>query len=371
MVRLLVTATLAGYASALVAKTSSCLSEDVKHRAQLQNKLAGVCVDMCKEVGAFPKCTCPDFVAPDATPGVMTWDELLEHMDNLSEWGHGQLKSWSGQASQLQKGSAFLASAQTEQACVSEDLKRRAAAQNKLAGVCVDMCKEVGAFPKCTCPNFVAPDATPGVMTWDELLEHMDNLSEWGHGQLKNWGQQASQLQIQNKQSEQACVDADQKQRAKMQNKIAGVCVDMCKEVGAFPKCTCPNFVAPDATPGVMTWDELLAHMDNLVEWGGPRGLLKQWQSQASSVLQTGLDAKACAALDLKHRSQVQNKLASACLDMCKEIGAYPKCECPGFAPPDATPGVMTWEELNEHMDNLVAWGMDMLKKAKGGTISS
>jgi len=50
---------------------------------------------------------------------------------------------------------------------------------------------------------------------------------------------------------------------------------------------------------------------------------------------------------------------------MCKEIGAYPKCECPGFAPPDATPGVMTWDELNEHMDNLVAWGMDMLKKAK------
>merc|ERR1719181_959843 len=53
---------------------------------------------MCKEVGAFPKCTCPDFVAPDSTPGVMTWDELLEHMDNLSEWGHGELKAWTAQA---------------------------------------------------------------------------------------------------------------------------------------------------------------------------------------------------------------------------------------------------------------------------------
>jgi len=163
-----------------------------------------------------------------------------------------------------------------------------------------------------------------------------------------------------------ACAAEDMKRRMQLQNKLAGDCEEMCKEVGAYPKgCTCPDFVQPDSTPGVMTWDELLAHMDNLVEWGGPRGLLKQWQSQASSVLQTGLDAKACAALDLKHRSQVQNKLASACLDMCKEIGAYPKCECPGFAPPDATPGVMTWEELNEHMDNLVAWGMDMLKKAK------
>merc|ERR1719335_1921438 len=57
---------------------SACVAADLKHRVQLQNKLAGVCVDMCKEVGAFPKCTCPNFVAPDATPGVMTWDELLE-----------------------------------------------------------------------------------------------------------------------------------------------------------------------------------------------------------------------------------------------------------------------------------------------------
>ena len=40
-------------------------------------------------------------------------------------------------------------------------------------------CSEVGAFPKCSCPGFVAPDSTPGVMTWPELLEHMDNLSEW------------------------------------------------------------------------------------------------------------------------------------------------------------------------------------------------
>merc|ERR1719149_107782 len=72
---------------------SACTANDLKHRALFQNKLAGVCVDMCKEVGAYPKCTCPDFVAPDSTPGVMTWPELLEHMDNLSEWGHGELKS--------------------------------------------------------------------------------------------------------------------------------------------------------------------------------------------------------------------------------------------------------------------------------------
>merc|ERR1712139_264342 len=94
----------------------ACLAEDLSHRMQVQNKLAGVCVDMCKEVGAFPKCTCPDFVAPDSTPGVMTWPELLEHMDNLSEWGHGQLKNWRSQASFVQ---------QSEKACLDEDLKHR------------------------------------------------------------------------------------------------------------------------------------------------------------------------------------------------------------------------------------------------------
>merc|ERR1712087_849646 len=83
--------------------SESCLQEDLKIRVQVQNKLAGVCVDMCKEIGAYPKCTCPDFVPPDSTPGVMTWPELLEHMDNLSEWGHGELKAWTKQASQLQK----------------------------------------------------------------------------------------------------------------------------------------------------------------------------------------------------------------------------------------------------------------------------
>jgi len=322
------------------------VAEDVKNRVQFQNKLAGVCVDMCKEVGAFPKCQCPNFVAPDSTPGVMTWPELLEHMDNLSEWGHGQIKGWTQQASLLQD---------SQKACVSEDIKNRMQVQNKLAGVCVDMCKEVGAFPKCQCPDFVAPDSTPGVMTWPELLEHMDNLSEWGHGQIKGWRSQASF--VQNSESEKACVAEDVKNRVQFQNKLAGVCVDMCKEVGAFPKCQCPNFVAPDATPGVMTWPELLEHMDNLSEWG--HGQIKGWTQQASFVQGS---QKACVAADVENRMKVQNKLAGVCVDMCKEVGAFPKCQCPDFVAPDATPGVMTWSELNEHMGNLVDWGNGQIK---------
>merc|ERR1719463_24708 len=85
-----------------VQDSKACAKEDLQHRAQLQNKLAGVCEDMCKEVGAYPKCSgCPNFVQPDSTPGVMTWEELLEHMDNLAEWGRDQLKGWVKQASAL------------------------------------------------------------------------------------------------------------------------------------------------------------------------------------------------------------------------------------------------------------------------------
>merc|ERR1719446_790998 len=176
----------------------------------------------------------------------MTWEELLTHMDNLSEWGHESIKGWKKQASALQT-----------KAVVSEDLKRRVQLQNKLAGICEDMCKEVGAYPQCSqCPAFVPPDATPGVMTWEELLTHMDNLSEWGHGELKAWTKQAaSALQT----NEFSGLSEEMKRRAQVQNNLASICEDMCKEVGAYPQCSqCPAFVAPDATPGVMTWEELL-----------------------------------------------------------------------------------------------------------------
>merc|ERR1740129_698922 len=184
----------ASSASAIVShgvatKGRSCLAEDMQHLVQFQNKLASICEEMCKEINAYPKCAqCPHFVEPDSTPGVMTWDELLEHMDNLVAWGQDSLKGWHKQASALQiKG----------QSCIASDQSRRMQVQNKLAGICEEMCKEANAYPKCAqCPDFVEPDSTPGVMTWDELLEHMDNLVAWGQDSLKGWHKQASALQI-------------------------------------------------------------------------------------------------------------------------------------------------------------------------------
>merc|ERR1719472_594363 len=138
----------------------------------------------------------------------MTWDELLEHMDNLVEWGQGEIKGWHAQAAK------FIQTQGHTEACTSEDLQHRAQLQNKLAGICEDMCKEVGAYPQCAqCPGFVAPDSTPGVMTWDELLEHMDNLVEWGQGEIKGWQAQAKALIQKHKNvemnTEAACVASD------------------------------------------------------------------------------------------------------------------------------------------------------------------
>merc|ERR1719159_1046449 len=117
----------------VVQSSKACAAEDLKHRMQLQNKLAGVCEDMCKEVGAYPKCSgCPNFVQPDSTPGVMTWEELLEHMDNLAEWGRDTIKEWTKQASALQKAQVVHSKAvvvheeqQESKACAAEDLKYR------------------------------------------------------------------------------------------------------------------------------------------------------------------------------------------------------------------------------------------------------
>merc|ERR1719380_581038 len=109
----------------------ACVAEDLKRRAQVQNKLADACEDMCKNVGSYPNCNCPNFVQPDSTPGVMTWDELLEHMDNLSSWGADELKAWRQQASALQKGEhAVVKASDNSHACSSEDLTRRAQLQN-------------------------------------------------------------------------------------------------------------------------------------------------------------------------------------------------------------------------------------------------
>merc|ERR1740138_1282622 len=97
-------ATVLASASAETLRGGSCVAEDLAVRTALQNKLADVCVEMCKELGAYPeKCSCPDYVdTTDKTPGVVTWPELLKYMGDVDLWGQDTLKGWRKTISALQ-----------------------------------------------------------------------------------------------------------------------------------------------------------------------------------------------------------------------------------------------------------------------------
>mmetsp|Transcript_81986 Transcript_81986/g.219349 ORF Transcript_81986/g.219349 Transcript_81986/m.219349 type:complete len:772 (+) Transcript_81986:90-2405(+) len=77
-----------------------------------------------------------------------------------------------------------------------------------------------------------------------------------------------------------------------------------------------------------------------------------------------------CSASDIEHRRMLQSKFAllqGFCEDMCKAVGKHPDCGvCDGFVPPDATPGVQTWDELYAQFDKLKLVGRDMIKEWTG-----
>jgi len=167
-----------------------CSSQDQVHRVKVQNMLSSICDDMCKEVGAYPNCAqCPGFVVPDGTPGLMTWEELLRHMDNLVTWGDKTLQGWRKHASALQRKtqsshSRTAAQAfQSEEACLAADLRLRSEIQDKLTGPCEQMCKDTGYYPSCPECRPRERSATlkqPQTLEWDGddgLLAYMDRVS--------------------------------------------------------------------------------------------------------------------------------------------------------------------------------------------------
>merc|ERR1719362_1436192 len=138
--RVLVTALGLQAVVAVSSGSKACVAEDSAARAMVQNRLAGVCEDMCKSVGSYPKnCQCPGYVdTSDSTPGLMTWDELLKHMSDLRAWDKETRKS-DASMSVLQHKARVMKAVQVSKACMSEDLKHRKAFQLKLHDMCVDM----------------------------------------------------------------------------------------------------------------------------------------------------------------------------------------------------------------------------------------
>merc|ERR1712151_1343872 len=100
-------------------------------------------------------------------------------MDDVTAYGRSAAKDWAAMSA-LQQHAHI---AEASKACQTEDLQHRMKVQNKLHDVCVDMCKELGAYPEgCTCPDYKdTTDKTPGAMTWPELLTYMDDVSSQGH----------------------------------------------------------------------------------------------------------------------------------------------------------------------------------------------
>jgi uncharacterized protein YoxC len=96
---------------------------------------------------------------------------------------------------------------------------------------------------------------------------------------------------------------------------------------------------------------------------------LLQIDSKPATLLSKSRE-QSCSASDMDHRRMLQSKLAllqGFCEDMCRAVGKHPDCNvCNGFVPPDATPGVQTWDELYAQFDKLKLVGRDMIKEWTG-----
>jgi peptidoglycan hydrolase CwlO-like protein len=99
-----------------------------------------------------------------------------------------------------------------------------------------------------------------------------------------------------------------------------------------------------------------------------------QEAKRSEPVRRTGFlekqEAQCTAESDEQHRLSMLQSLKKlykqtndACVEMCKKMGQYPKCQCADFEPPDSTPGVVTWDELYGMFDELKDSGRTMLKK--------
>jgi hypothetical protein len=137
-------------------------------------------------------------------------------------------------------------------------------------------------------------------------------------------------------------------------------CEGMCKKLGAYPDCQCPGFAGEAASD-----DDTRACFSKYCQDPDPKascpndgfvGCVKegtkvsalQWDAVMSRV-NSGLDSlvqtvrlskgktetQACASRDLGVRALLQAKAENFgvdCEGMCKKLGAYPDCQCPGFA---------------------------------------
>jgi len=155
--------------------------------------------------------------------------------------------------------------------------------------------------------------------------------------------------------STQSCQKRDLAMRVLMQLKLEALgvpCENMCKKMGAYPNCQCPGFAGQPASSdddracyakycqdpsapcpndafttcvsevtqiSALQWDSVMENFDKVQ--------LKKPHTSLVAVKQ------GCSKKDLAVRVLLQEKVRGIpCENMCKEMGAYPDCQCPGFA---------------------------------------
>lgn len=157
-----------------------------------------------------------------------------------------------------------------------------------------------------------------------------------------------------------SCAARDVASMALLQEKtltLGADCEGMCKKLGAYPNCQCPGFngepASSDDTRGCYTsyCQDPSAPCPNdafvnCVKENTKAAALLQWDSVFSKVdarlnmmVQVARASRkqqstSCAKNDLGIRALLQLKAANMgedCEEMCKRIGAYPECACPGF----------------------------------------
>jgi len=392
------------------ANSVQCIANDKKQRALIQTQLAAAnvpCENMCKKVGAYPNCQCPGFEGQPASE-----DDTRKCMDKycqdpktpcptdafigcVKESTKGSLMQWDwllqrvnanmGIYNATQKGQVIV---HESSSCQANDKAHRALIQMQLAVFdvkCEEMCKRVGAYPHCQCPGFEGQPATAGD-TRKCAVQHCQypktpcptnafigcvkestktSLSQWG-SLLQNIAVNLERVNVML--SSTSCLAQEHEHQVLIQAHLVLFnvpCEDMCKKVGAYPNCQCPGFEGQAASAG-----DTRKCMDQYCQ--DPRtpcptdafigcvkeatkGSLIQWQSLyqrlSASLGLSSITSKmnaseskspSCVAKDEAHRALIQTQLAVfnvKCEDMCKRVGAYPNCQCPGFAGQPASEG--------------------------------
>lgn len=155
-----------------------------------------------------------------------------------------------------------------------------------------------------------------------------------------------------------SCAARDAATMALLQERTFGPdCEGMCRKLGTYPNCQCPGFngqpASDDDTRGCHTkyCQDPSAPCPNdafvnCVSANTKTAALLQWDSVLSKVdaklnmllkvarAKKQQSATSCSKADNGARALLQMKAANMgenCEAMCKRIGAYPECACPGF----------------------------------------